>query len=561
MNATALGGGFGTADGMSVDADRTTAIGPPRDAPTPKRERAVVPPSELSTPAKVLAFGAMCIGFFIALLDIQIVSASLRDIGGGLSAGTDETAWVQTSYLIAEIIVIPLSGWLSRVMSTRWLFCASAVGFTLTSLLCGAAWDIHSMIVFRALQGFLGGSMIPTVFTTAFIYFAGNQRVIAAATVGAISSLAPTLGPTIGGWITDHYSWHWLFFINLVPGIFVAVVVPILVRVDKPNLSLLRGADYLGMVLMALCLGCLEYTLEEGARWDWLSDDTIRTTAWISVLAGAGFIWRSLIHPQPIVDLGALKIRNFALGCLFSFVSGIAIFATIYMTPLFLGRVRGFSAWEIGLAVFSTGLFQVCAIPVYTFLARRVDLRWLMMFGFACFTLSLWNFAPITHDWGWHELLLPQALRGFGQQFAVAPVVTLTLGALAPERLKLSSGLFNLMRNLGGAIGIAACGTILNDRSNVHFLHLAEHLNSANASAQNLLAQVAAVDTTRWNGDALHGATAALRQLWVLTFREAQTQAFADAFLAIMVCLAITTLLIPLMNKVVPPSAPPADAH
>ena len=165
--------------------------------------------------AKVFAFATMCVGFFIALLDIQIVSASLRDIGGGLSAGSDEVAWVQTSYLIAEIIVIPLSGWLSRVMSTRWLFCVSAAGFTLTSLLCGWAWNIQSMIVFRALQGFLGGSMIPTVFTTAFFYFQGHQRVIAAATIGAISSLAPTLGPTIGGWITDNYSWHWLFFINL----------------------------------------------------------------------------------------------------------------------------------------------------------------------------------------------------------------------------------------------------------------------------------------------------------------------------------------------------------
>src|SRR5690349_19690485 len=190
-------------------------------------------PGELSTAAKVLAFGTMSVGFFIALLDIQIVSASLRDIGGGLSADADETAWVQTSYLIAEIVVIPLSGWLSRVMSTRWLFCASAVGFTATSLLCGWAWDIQSMIVFRALQGFLGGSMIPTVFTTAFLYFGGHQRVIAAAVLGAMSSLAPTLGPTVGGWITDNYSWHWLFFINLVPGIFVAVVVPILVRVTS----------------------------------------------------------------------------------------------------------------------------------------------------------------------------------------------------------------------------------------------------------------------------------------------------------------------------------------
>src|SRR6201996_519043 len=214
----------------------------------------VVAPIDLPMATKVLAFSAMCVGFFIALLDIQIVSASLADIGGGLSAGPDEIAWVQTSYLIAEIIVIPLSGWLSRVMSTRWLFCFSAIGFTATSLLCGWAWDIKSMIIFRALQGFLGGSMIPTVYTTAFIYFTGNQRVIAAATVGSISSLAPTLGPTVGGWITDHYSWHWLFFINLLPGLYVAVVVPILVRIDRPDRSLLQGADYMGMVLMALFL-------------------------------------------------------------------------------------------------------------------------------------------------------------------------------------------------------------------------------------------------------------------------------------------------------------------
>ena len=163
----------------------------------------------------------MCVGFFIALLDIQIVSASLRDIGGGLSAGADEVAWVQTSYLIAEIIVIPLSGWLSRVMSTRWLFCVSAAGFTVTSLLCGWAWDIQSMIVFRALAGLSRRLDDPDRVHHRLYFFPGHQRVIAAATIGAISSLAPTLGPTVGGWITDNYSWHWLFFINLVPGIFV----------------------------------------------------------------------------------------------------------------------------------------------------------------------------------------------------------------------------------------------------------------------------------------------------------------------------------------------------
>ncbi|GGC60578.1 multidrug resistant protein-like protein [Undibacterium terreum] len=517
-------------------------------------------PGELSTQAKLIAFATMCVGMFIALLDIQIVSASLRDIGGGLSAGADETVWVQTSYLIAEIIVIPLSGWLSRVMSTRWLFAASAAGFTIASLLCGIAWNIQSMIAFRALQGFLGGSMIPMVFTTAFVFFSGKQRVIAAATIGALSSLAPTLGPTVGGWITDNFSWHWLFFINLLPGIFITIAVPILVRIDKPNLSLLRGADYFGIAMMAIFLGCLEYTLEEGPRLDWFGDSTILLTAWLSGLAGLGFIWRSLVIENPIVDLRALKDRNFALGSAFSFMSGVGIFATIYLTPLFLGRVRGFSALDIGLAVFSTGIFQVMSIPVYAFFANRVDLRWLAMFGFACFAFSMWNFMPITHDWGAQQLLLPQALRGLGQQFAVAPIVTLTLGGLAPQKLKLASGLFNLMRNLGGAIGIAVCATLLNDRTNLHFERMAERLNSSNENMGQVLQSVGS-NLAAAGMSAADSQAGALKQLWLLTYREAQTQTFSDVFLIIMLCFILVTITVPLMHKVAPPKAPSADAH
>jgi MFS transporter, DHA2 family, multidrug resistance protein len=513
----------------------------------------------LSMGSKVLAFGAMCVGFFIALLDIQIVSASLRDIGGGLSAGTDETAWVQTSYLIAEIVVIPMTGWLSRVMSTRWLFCVSAAGFTLASMLCGWAWDIRSMIAFRALQGFLGGSMIPTVFTTAFFYFEGHQRVIAAAVIGALSSLAPTFGPTIGGWITDNYSWHWLFYVNLLPGIFVTVAVPLLVHVDKPNPGLLKGADYFGMALMAVFLGCLEYTLEEGPRWDWFGDQTIRTTAWISALAGIGFIWRSLSSRQPVVDLRALGSRNFSLGCFFSFVTGLGIFSTVYLTPVFLGMVRGFSASQIGFAVFSTGIFQICSIPFYTYLARRVDLRWLLMLGLGLFAISMANFVPITHEWGARELVLPQVFRGFAQQFSVAPTVTLTLGGLAPERLKLASGLFNLMRNLGGAIGIAASGTVLQDRTNLHFLRLAEHLNDTNGALDNLLhrATVAAAN----QGDGFHGHAAALKELALLTLREAETQTFSDVFLLIAACFVVATIMVPLMRRTITPAGPVSDAH
>src|SRR5262250_215107 len=202
--------------------------------------------AQASVARQILPFAVMCVGMFVALLDIQIVASSLQDIGGGLSAAQDDISWVQTAYLIAEIIVIPLSGWLTRVFSSRWLFALSAAGFTITSLFCGLAWNIESMIVFRALQGLLGASMIPTMFTSTFYFFQGQRRVYAAAVVGTIASIAPTLGPVIGGWITDTLDWRWLFYVNLIPGIVIAVLVPFLVKMDKPDLSLLKGADYLG---------------------------------------------------------------------------------------------------------------------------------------------------------------------------------------------------------------------------------------------------------------------------------------------------------------------------
>lgn len=508
----------------------------------------------------LLPFVVMCVGMFIALLDIQIVASSLQDIGGGLSAAQDQISWVQTAYLIAEIIMIPLSGWLTRVFSTRWLFTASAAGFTAASLLCGLAWDIQSMILFRALQGLLGASMIPTVFTSSFHFFQGPRRVYSAAVIGTIASVAPTLGPVIGGWITDTLDWHWLFYINLVPGLAVTLLVPLLVRIDEPDLSLLKGADYPGIVLMALGLGNLEYVLEEGTRWNWFSDETIRTCAWIAGVSLLLFVIRSLTFRNPVVDLRALGSRNFLLGCILSFITGIGIFTTIYLTPLFLGYVRGFSAWQTGTAIFSTGVASLAGVPVYIALARKFDGRWLMMSGLACFGLAMWSFSFITHDWGAAQLLIPQLLRGFPQVFAVAPSVTLGLGSLPPERLKYASGLFNMMRNLGGAVGIAVSAAILNNRTNFHFVAIASNLTPANGAMDRLLQGV----TQRYGalpGSPGAGHDAALKQLWHLAYREASTMAYADAFRVIMVAFIIATLLVPLMRKVTAPKVPTADAH
>jgi MFS transporter, DHA2 family, multidrug resistance protein len=508
----------------------------------------------------VLPFVVLCSGMFMALLDIQIVASSLQNIGGGLSAAQDEISWVQTAYLIAEIIMIPLSGWLTRVFSTRWLFTASAAGFTAASMLCGLAWDIDSMIGFRALQGLLGASMIPTVFTSSFHYFQGPRRVYSAAVVGGIASLAPTLGPVIGGWITDTLDWHWLFYVNLVPGIAITVLVAMLVRIDAPDFRLLKQADYVGIVLLAVGLGLLEYVLEEGTRWNWFDDATIRTCAWVAGISLVLFVFRSLTYRHPVMDLSALRNRNFALGCFLSFVTGVGIFTTIYLTPLFLDYVRGFSALQTGEAIFSTGVASLIGMPFYILLAKKFDGRWLMMFGLALFGLAMWSYSFITHDWGGAQLFVPQFLRGFPQVFAVAPSVTLGLGSLPPARLKYASGLFNMMRNLGGAVGIAVSAAIINDRTNLHFVHIASRLTPGNAPMDRLLGEMA----TRYGalpGAADDGHVAALKKLWELAYREAATLAYADAFRVIMLAFIVATLLVPLMRGVAAPKAPAADAH
>jgi len=508
----------------------------------------------------IVPFMVMCVGMFIALLDIQIVASSLQDIGGGLSAAQDEISWVQTAYLIAEIVMIPLSGWLTRVFSTRWLFTASAAGFTLASLLCGLAWNIESMIAFRALQGLLGASMIPTVFTSSFHYFQGVRRVYSAAVIGTIASVAPTLGPVIGGYITDTLNWHWLFYVNLLPGLAITIAVPLLVRIDEPDLKLLKGADYAGIALMAIFLATLEYVLEEGTRWNWFDDRTIRDCAYIAGVSGLLFVARSLTFARPVVDLKALGNRNFAVGCILSFITGIGIFSTIYLTPLFLGYVRGFSAWQTGTAIFSTGVASLLGVPIYIALAKRFDTRWLMMLGLASFGIAMWSYSFITHDWGSGELLVPQILRGLPQVFAVAPSVNLGLGSLPPERLKYASGLFNMMRNLGGAVGIAICGAILNARTNLHFVAIASNLTPANGPMTRLVTEIGQ-RYGEYPGSHDAGHVAALRRLFALAYREASTLAYADAFLAIMVAFVFATLLVPLLRNVAVPKSPPAGAH
>jgi DHA2 family multidrug resistance protein len=505
--------------------------------------------SDRIEPRRLIAFMAMVFGMFMAILDIQIVSASLTEIQAGLAASADEIPWVQTAYLIAEVVMIPLSGYLSRALGTRLVFAISAGGFTVASLLCGTASSIDEMIVWRAIQGFIGGGMIPTVFATAYMVFPRSKMALITPLIGLVATLAPTVGPTIGGYLTDTLSWHWLFFVNIVPGICVTLATLALVDFDQPDFALLRHFDWIGLITMAGFLGPLEYVLEDGPRYDWFDDGTILALAWVAAISAVAFFARVLTAEQPIVDLRSFSNRNFAVGSVFSFVLGIGLYGLTFVYPLYLGRVRGYDALMIGETMFVSGLAMFLTAPVAGRLAGKIDERLMLVLGFLSFAVGTWWMTYLTGDWDFNELLWPQIFRGVGLMFAIVPINNIALGTLPPDRVKNASGLYNLMRNLGGAVGLAAIYTFLNDRTDLHLARLHEALSSSYRPALEMLDNMA----TRFQGS--DAKAMALKQLFMMTHREGVVMAFADVFLALTVLFAVIGLAAILMKR---PSAAPA---
>ncbi|MGA7813541.1 MFS transporter, partial [Caballeronia sp.] len=292
---------------------------------------------------------------------------------------------------------------------------------------------------------------------------------------------------------------------------------------------------------------------------NWFGDHVIIACTWISAICGFLFIVHALTADEPIVDLRALKVRNFGIGSLLSFITGIGIFVTVFLTPELLSEVRGFSSLQIGIALLSVGVFQLLALGVYASVARFVDMRLLMLFGLVMFGLGCYLYVPLTNDWGWQQLLLPQALRGIGQQFAIPPIVTMALGSLPQSRLKSASGLFNLMRNLGGAIGIAVSATMLNDRLNFHYLRLNESVTVGRPEVESVLSE----QTAHWSlvaGDALNATQSGLANLHALVLREALVMTFSDTFYVLSLCFLVAIASVFFSQPIVN-GAPPPDAH
>jgi MFS transporter, DHA2 family, multidrug resistance protein len=506
-------------------------------------------------PRRLIAFIAMVFGMFMAILDIQIVSASLTEIQAGLAASADEIPWVQTAYLIAEVIMIPLSGYLSRALGTRLVFAISAGGFTLASFMCGTATNISEMIVWRALQGFIGGGMIPTVFATAFIVFPRSKQAVISPVIGLVATLAPTVGPTVGGYLTDALSWHWLFFVNVVPGIAVTIATLALVDFDKPDLALFKHFDWTGFIAMAGFLGALEYVLEDGPTYDWFNDDSVLIFAWVSAISAVAFFARVLTARQPIVDVYAYRNRNFAVGSVFSFVLGIGLYGLTLVYPLYLGRVRGYDALMIGETMFVSGLAMFLTAPIAGRLTAKVDARAMLMFGFASFAIGTWWMTWITKDWDFYELIWPQIFRGVGLMFSIIPINNIALGTLPPAQVKNASGLYNLMRNLGGAVGLAAINTFLNDRTDLHTARLHEALNSAYRPAVEALANL----TAKFQSYGADAPTMALKQLFAMTHRQGLVMAFSDLFLVLTLLFLAVGVFAVVMKK--PAAAATGGGH
>lgn len=409
-------------------------------------------------------FVLMCLGMFMAILDIQIVATSLPAIQSALGIAPDRMIWVQTAYLTAEIVAIPLTGYLTARLGMRWLFVGAVSLFTLASLGCALSGDFSQLILWRIVQGFSGGTMIPAVFAAVFLLFPLRSQALATTIAGVAAVLAPTIGPIVGGWITQSYSWHWLFGVNILPGLVAAMGVAMVLRGKAADRHVARAIDLPALILLAVSLIALEIGLKDAPSLGWSAP---RVMLLLAVFAGCAvaFVWRTLVSRSPLVELRCFADRHFTIGCLLSFVLGFGLFGSTYLMPFFLGLVRDHGPLRIGEIMLVTGLTQLLTAPLAVYAERRVDPRWLTAFGFALFAIGLLLSANQTAQTDFHAMIIPQIVRGAAIMFCLLPPTRMALGRLPATLVADGSGLFNLMRNLGGAVGLAMIDTVIFSRA------------------------------------------------------------------------------------------------
>jgi len=496
-----------------------------------------------------LAVIGSTLGAFMAVLNIQIVNASLADIQGAIGAGIDEGGWISTAYLVAEIIVIPLSGWLAQVFSIRRYLLTNAVLFLTFSVACAFAANLEQMIVLRAIQGFSGGVLIPMAFTNIMTLLPKAKQPVGLALFALSATFAPAIGPTIGGYLTENWGWQYIFYVNLIPG---AVMVGLLAAsLDSApmKLALLKTGDWPGIITMAVGLGALQTVLEEGNRKDWFGSPFILRLSIVAVVSLGLFLWIELRSERPLLNLRLLVRRNFGFGILANFMLGVALYGSVFVLPVYLSRVQGYNAEQIGTVLAWTGLPQLLLIPLVPRLMKRFDVRWLIVVGFALFAASAFMNIAMTADYAADQLLLPNIIRAIGQALVFAPLSAVATAGIEKENAGSASGLFNMMRNLGGAVGIALLQTFLTKREQFHSNILTQSVSLFEPATTTRIDQLTRYFQSHGIIDPIDAGRRAYVAIGAVVRKQAFIMAFSDAFFLLGVALIIALVATLLLKK------------
>ncbi len=507
-----------------------------------------------------IAVAAGMLGAFMAVLDIQITNSSLKDILGSLSATQEEGSWISTAYLVAEIIVIPLTALLTRVFSLRGYMMGTTALFLVFSTLCGFAWNLESMIAFRMLQGFTGGALIPMAMTLVMTQLPPSKRAAGMALFGLTATLAPAMGPTLGGYLSELYGWPSIFYINWVPGLLLMAGIAFGLDKEKLRLDQLWNADWLGIAFMAMGLGCLTIFLEEGNSKDWFDSAFIIAFAAMALVGLLGWVITSAMREQPFVNLGLYGQRNFLVATVLSAVMGMGLYGSSFLLPLFLGQIAGYSPMQIGEVIMWVGLPQLFIMPFVAKLSAKIDNRILCSFGLLLFGGSCLMNAYMDASTGYDQLMLSQIVRALGQPFVMLTLSNFAMNGISPKDMPSASSLFNMTRNLGGSIGIALLATALSTREHFHSARLGESITSYSAAAQQRLDQM----TQAFIGqgfDPVNAADKALKAVDGIVRREAYVMAYNDGFFIVGGILLSCIAILWLSDKVKSPSGAGAGGH
>jgi MFS transporter, DHA2 family, multidrug resistance protein len=522
-----------------------TTIGAAAPSPVPARTQDDATPA-VSAKTWLAVFGAT-LGAFMAVLNIQIVNASLADIQGAIGAGIDDGGWISTSYLIAEIVVIPLSGWLAQVFSVRVYLLTNAILFLMFSAACALAQDLPQMIVVRAFQGFTGGVLIPMAFTLIITLLPKAKQPIGLALFAISATFAPAIGPTIGGYLTENWGWQYIFYVNLVPGALMVGMLWFSLDSKPMKLSLLREGDWPGIATMAIGLSALQTVLEEGNKDDWFDSDFIVRLSVIAVIALALFVWIELTSKKPLLNLRLLARRNFGFGILANFLLGVALYGSVYILPVYLSRIQGYNAEQIGMVLAWTGLPQLLLIPLVPRLMRRFDLRVIIAVGFALFAVSNFMNIYMTPDYANDQLFWPNVVRALGQALILTPLSAVATAGIGREDAGSASGLFNMMRNLGGAVGIALLQTFLTKREQFHSNVLMQSVSLFEQATRTRIQQLTSYFINHGVPDHAEATQRATLAIGHVVQSQAFILAFSDTFyllgIALLVALAATLML------------------